>query len=76
MLKPLVDRFRSKPPEPTVFHGRHSDIWGDPNARDYGWYCGWCGHNQSGATNDRDARFSATAHAHTHNEAIDVAVWK
>lgn len=76
MLKNLVNTLRSKPPEPTVWHGRHRDIWGDPTAPDLGWYCGWCGSNQSGATNGRDARLSAMAHAHSHDEPVNVEPWK
>lgn len=74
MLKTLVDKFRSKPPEPTVFHGRHSDIWGDPNATGYGWYCGWCGHNQSGFVPAGGAKDAAGEHAGTHS-GVTVAEW-
>lgn len=59
-----------------MWHGRHRDIWGDPKAADYGWYCGWCGHNCSGAVNDKDAQLSARAHALSHAESIDVAPWR
>ena len=76
MLKTLVDRIRSKPAEPTVWHGRHSDIWPDPGAADHGWYCGWCGHNQSQYRTDPDAKNAAQDHALTHREiAVAVAEW-
>lgn len=75
MLKNLVNKLRSKSPEPTVWHGRHSDIWPDPDATDYGWYCGWCGHNRSGFVSDPGAKYAAQGHASTH-EGVTVAPWK
>lgn len=75
MLKNLVDRLRSKSPEPTVWHGRHADIWGDPGARDYGWYCGQCGRNRSRYGTDADAERAAREHAATHS-GVNVAPWK
>lgn len=75
MLKNLVDRARSKPPVPTVWHGRHADIWGDPGARGYGWYCGHCGHNRSESATDADAERAARDHARTHRD-VNVTPWR
>lgn len=74
MLKTLVDRFRSKPPEPTVWWGRTRVIWGDPAATGVGWYCGWCGHNKSGFVSARGAKDAAGEHARTHS-GVTVAEW-
>jgi hypothetical protein len=75
MLKNLVNSLRSKRPEPTVWHGRHADIWGDPDARGYGWYCGHCGRNASQQPYAEAAETAARKHAATHS-GVNVEPWK
>lgn len=77
MLKSLSALLRSKPPQPTVWWGRHADIWSDPTATSFGWYCGWCGRSQSRYPADNAAQGGAQAHARFHNgDRLTVAPWK
>ena len=74
MLKTLVAKLRTAPPEPIVWWGRHRDIWLDTAATDHGWYCGHCGHNRSQYRSGTDAKSAAHEHASAH-DGVTVALW-
>ena len=64
MLKNLINTLRGSD-LPLVWWGRDRDIWPDPDAPDYGWYCGECGHNRGGLA-ELEAERAADDHARTH----------